>query len=74
MENKYPSPTRLFLRIFTLVSSLSISFSVLSDPSFVEKPLLTPPIASNLQSLGNQALKENLPIAILFDVKGLKSS
>lgn len=63
-----------FLGGVTLVFSLFISFSALSESSSVDKPLLPLPIASNLQSLGNQALKENLPIAILFGVKGLKSS
>jgi hypothetical protein len=32
------------------------------------------PIATNLQTLGQQALKQNIPIAILFSAKGLSST
>ena len=32
------------------------------------------PIATNLQTLGQEAIKQNLPIAILFSGKGLKST
>ena len=32
------------------------------------------PIATNLQTFGQQALKQNIPIAILFSAKGLKST
>ncbi|WP_040725811.1 hypothetical protein [Thiomicrorhabdus sp. Kp2] len=50
-----------------LVISLLFSSNVYSDTSVL-------PIAKNLQELGKQATKQNLPIAILFSAKGLKST
>jgi len=50
-----------------LITSLLFSQTAHSDSNVL-------PIATNLQKLGQKALKENLPIAILFDSKGLKST
>ncbi|MDX1352170.1 MAG: hypothetical protein R3254_04105 [Thiomicrorhabdus sp.] len=58
---------RDFLLLPGLVICLLFSSNVYSDTSVL-------PIAKNLQELGKQAKKENLPIAILFSAKGLKST
>lgn len=62
--SKTRAPLSLLVTFFclTLWSSISIS-----DTDVL-------PFATNLQSLGQQAKKDNLPIAILFSAQGLKST
>ena len=58
---------RLFLLLPGLVTCLFFSTQSYSDTQVL-------PIATNLQELGKKATQQNLPIAILFSAKGLKST
>lgn len=59
----------------TLLSVIVIFFSFISFSHTVYSQERDPlPIAIDLQQLGSLALKDNLPIAILFSSKGLKST
>ena len=55
-----------FILLFTIFSLL------LSTSSFADRSTL--PLATNLQQLGEKAAKDNIPIALLFTSKGLKST
>ena len=55
---------------FTLACLMSYASSAESTGAY-QNPL---PIATNLKTLGQQALKQNIPIAILFSAKGLNST
>lgn len=61
------NPLASFLVLPGLVISLLFSVNAYSDTSVL-------PIATNLQTLGQKAIKQNIPIAILFSAKGLKST
>jgi len=50
-----------------LVISLLFSVNAYCDTDVL-------PIATDLQTLGKEAIKQNIPIAILFSAKGLKST
>ena len=58
---------RSFLILPGLVMCLLFTHTAHSDTSVL-------PLAKNLQALGKQANQQNLPIAILFSAKGLKST
>ncbi len=58
------------LFIFSLACLMSFASNAESTDTY-QNPL---PIATNLQTLGEQALKQNIPIAILFSAKGLNST
>lgn len=61
-----------FLILFTFsITCLMSSASSADSSGAYQDPL---PVATNLQTLGQQALKQNIPIAILFSAKGLKST
>ncbi|HHT00581.1 MAG TPA: hypothetical protein ENK73_06975 [Thiomicrospira sp.] len=69
-QNQYKIDSNYFTSLALvagLVTSILFSQTAHSDSNVL-------PIATNLQELGQKALKENLPIAILFDSKGLKST
>ena len=55
-----------FILLCTMISVM------LSTPSFADRSTL--PLATNLEQLGKQAAKANIPIALLFTSKGLKST
>lgn len=59
----------------TLLISLFISFFTFILSTQVQSETTDPlPIAINLEQLGLQAIQQNIPIAILFSSKGLKST
>jgi len=61
--------------LYTLLRGVVISLlfsSLFSVNAYSDTSVL--PIATNLQELGKKALKQNIPIAILFSAKGLKST
>ncbi len=60
------------LKLVTLSLACLMSLASSAESSTAYKDPL--PIATNLQTLGKQALKQNIPIAILFSGKGLKST
>lgn len=51
---------------------IAVTLFLFSATSHADRDTL--PIATNLQSLGQQAAQENIPIALLFTSKGLKST
>lgn len=61
----------LFLHSIVITAGLLTSL-LLSSHAYSDTSVL--PIASNLQELGKKATKQNLPIAIFFSAKGLKST
>ena len=66
------SRTNLLIPILISLFTFSLSLQVKAQAqSETTDPL---PIAINLEQFGLQALKQNLPIAILFSGKGLKST
>lgn len=62
---------RFYTGLVSLFLSVLISYSAMAELPSANNPL---PIADNLQALGQVALKENIPIAILFASKGLRST
>ena len=67
----YSISFNLFLRTTVMTASLLIPV-LFSSHAYSDTSVL--PIASDLQELGKQATKQNLPIAIFFSAKGLKST
>ncbi|BCN92911.1 hypothetical protein THMIRHAM_06960 [Thiomicrorhabdus immobilis] len=73
MRSIQGSLLHLMLAAKKLLPGLVIAFFVLfSNSAYSDTSVL--PIAKNLQELGKQATEQNLPIAILFSAKGLKST
>lgn len=62
---------KLTLRKCLLTVTVSV-FAIFSSASYADRETL--PLAKNLQLLGQQATKQNIPIALLFTSKGLKST
>ncbi len=60
------------ITLFTFSLACLMSFASNAESTGVYQDPL--PIATNLQTFGQQALKQNIPIAILFSAKGLKST
>lgn len=60
------------ITVFTFSLACLMSFASNAESTGVYQDPL--PIATNLQTLGQKALKQNIPIAILFSAKGLKST
>lgn len=69
--NLKPQRNKFALRHFLLSVTLSV-FALFSSASYADRETL--PLAKNLQLLGQQAAKQNIPIALLFTSKGLKST
>jgi len=69
--NSLSNPFHFFLRSIAITVGLLTSV-LFSSHAYSDTSVL--PIASNLQELGKQASKQNLPIAIFFSAKKLKST
>lgn len=71
MTIQHSASSRFYTGLLSFFFGVFLSFSAMAELPSADNPL---PIANNLQALGQVALKENIPIAILFASKGLRST